>query len=58
MVLGDLRRLSRDLDNINEKLVAIHVDIAQLKVKAGVWGLIGGLISVATIITVELVLKK
>lgn len=58
MVLGDLKRLSRDLDRIEDKIVSIHIDLAQLKVRAGIWGLTGGLFSVATMIAIEFFLKK
>ena len=48
----------RELREINEKLTRVRIEIAELKVKSGVWGLAGGMISIAIMIAVELILKK
>lgn len=51
LVLAELERHSKDLENINnelkEHMKKIEVEIAMLKVKSGAWGLFGGLIPIA-----------
>lgn len=42
-------------DKLNERLQALAIEIAKLKVKAGVWGLVGGAIPVGIAITVVLI---
>ena len=44
MVIDKLDDLDDKFSGIEDKLTQIQVDIATLKVKAGVWGGIGGLI--------------
>lgn len=52
LILSELERISKDLAHLSDKLdnfkqdeiSQIKVDIAMLKVKAGVWGVAGGLI--------------
>ena len=46
-VLSELERLNKWNENIANKQNEILVQIAMLKVKSGVWGLIGGAIPVA-----------
>ena len=46
-VLKELERLNGCYDDINEKVGLIREEIVALKIKAGVWGLIGGMIPVA-----------
>ncbi len=36
---------------INAQLLKLHIEVAGLKVKSGIWGLIGGLIPVMIMIT-------
>lgn len=45
-VLAELERLSSKQDDIQQELTSIREAIAELKVKAGIWGLIGGAIPV------------
>ena len=49
-VLAELKRLSDKSDRLDKKLdeglLQMAVEIAKLKVKAGVWGLLGGAIPV------------
>lgn len=56
-VLAELKELSRLYDCLDKKVGNMRVDIATLKVKAGIWGLIGGMIPVALIVVLWL-LKK
>lgn len=44
LVLGELDSLKTRLDGVDEKLVLVRIDVAQLKVKAGMWGAAAGLI--------------
>lgn len=61
LVLAELERHSTQLDLINTQLhrhmSEIQVEIAMLKVKAGIWGVIGGAIPVVLFIVLD-VLKK
>ena len=50
LVLHELRSHSTDLKEIRKELQAVHTDIAMLKVKAGVWGGLGGLIGSAIVV--------
>jgi len=45
-VLSELERLSDGQESVKSEVSKLRVDIAMLKVKSGVWGLIGGAISV------------
>ncbi|MBC8490464.1 MAG: hypothetical protein H8D45_30995 [Bacteroidetes bacterium] len=45
-VIRDLKRLSENIKEINNKLDDISKDTAMLKVKAGMWGMIGGALPV------------
>lgn len=44
MVLAELERLNKRVDEINNKLDRINIDIATLKVKASLWGGLSGAI--------------
>lgn len=46
LVLAELERHSSALEDINHRIASIQVEIAMLKVKSGIWGLMGGLIPV------------
>jgi hypothetical protein len=64
-VLAELKRLNDNLANLDDKIDTIKdghisplkIEIAMLKVKSGIWGLIGGAIPVILMVLVEL-LKK
>lgn len=43
-VMAELKRHSCNDDKILSLLMRIQVDIGQLKIKAGVWGLVAGMI--------------
>lgn len=45
-VIRDLKRLSENIKEIDNKLDDISKDTAMLKVKAGMWGMIGGALPV------------
>jgi hypothetical protein len=46
MVLSQLENHHKDLAAMNEKISNLRVEISALKVQAGIWGLIAGLIPV------------
>lgn len=56
LILSELERISRDLELLSDKLdhfrqdeiSKIKIDVAMLKVKAGAWGAIGGLMVALT----------
>lgn len=45
-VLEELKRINGCYVEIDKKVDKISIDIATLKVKAGIWGLIGGAVPV------------
>lgn len=49
-VLSELKRLSLAYEGLRETSEGIRIEIAKLKVKAGIWGLIGGAIPVVIMI--------
>ena len=50
--------ISKDLHEIHEKVTRLRIEVAELKIKASVWGVIGGCIPVAIMIAIEIFLKK
>lgn len=52
-VLKELERLNACYENIETDLRKIHVEIATLQVKAGIFGAIGGAIPVIVIIALS-----
>jgi hypothetical protein len=44
LILSELERVSRELRDLNEKVLEIHTEIAMLKVKSGLWGALAGAI--------------
>ena len=51
LVMDKLTEHDEIITSIEEKLVKLQVDLATLKVKAGVWGGVAGLIPVVIAIT-------
>ena len=45
-VLEELKSLNRNIEKVENKLDCISKDTAVLKVKAGLWGLLGGAIPI------------
>jgi len=56
-VLTELERQGKNQDKIFDCLTIIKQDIAGLKVKSGIWGVIGGLIPVVILIILHFLLK-
>ena len=53
-ILTELNRLNVSIENLSKQSTKLQVEIARLKVQAGVWGLAGGAIPVAIAIVVVL----
>lgn len=45
-------------DKLNERITKVRIDIAGLKVKSGIWGLIGGAIPILITISIYFLIKK
>jgi hypothetical protein len=56
-VLAELERLNDCYNGVNGQLQKIHVEIAMLKVKSGIWGAIGGCIPLLITVIMYLVSK-
>lgn len=64
-VLAEMKRLNQHLDQIEEQIASLRnnqlaqlkLEIAMLKVKSGVWGIMGGAVPIGIYIFVEM-LKK
>ena len=54
LVLHELETHTTELKSINENIKLIEKDIIMLKVKAGMWGAIAGMIPVAIVILINL----
>ena len=52
LVLSELERLNAHGERIDKALATISTDITMLKVKAGLWGLLGGLVPVTVMLAV------
>ncbi len=52
-VLKELKRLGDAYENltdkVNEELTELKTEVAMLKVKSGIWGLIGGIIVIGVV---------
>ena len=44
LVLSRINAIEHDIQTLDEKLTMLRIDVAQLKVKAGVWGAAAGMI--------------
>jgi hypothetical protein len=44
LVMSQLAGLDSDVKAIDEKLMLLRIDVAQLKVKAGIWGAVAGMV--------------
>lgn len=47
---NEIKQINQSMRDINAQLLKLHIEVAGLKVKSGVWGLIGGLIPVIIMI--------
>jgi hypothetical protein len=44
LVMDKLETLEDRIDSVDEKVVLLRIDVAQLKVKAGIWGAAAGMV--------------
>lgn len=44
LVLNKIDALEKDIIALDEKVTLLRIDVAQLKVKAGMWGAIAGMV--------------
>lgn len=47
LVLHELQAHTKELEKIQTEIKNIHIELATLKVKSGVWGLVAGTVPVA-----------
>lgn len=57
LVLSELERLGEGQDKIEAQLAKVEVRIAILQVKSGIWGFLGGAMTVVIMILVEFIKK-
>ena len=50
--------LNEHFTKIQEQLTLIRIDIAKLKVKSGIWGVIGGCVPVVILIAIYFVVRN
>lgn len=56
-VLIELKRLDTSLEEVHKELHGISLDLAMLKVKAGIWGAIAGLIPAVLALAMSMLAK-
>lgn len=56
-VLQELKRLDANVEKMNAKLSEMAINIVELKMRAGIWGLVGASIPIIIIILVEKLIK-
>lgn len=44
MVLRQLEQLDDDIKSLESQVIRLRIDVAQLKVKAGMWGAVAGMV--------------
>lgn len=52
-VLAELKRLNGCYEKLDKKLNVLVTEVAMLKIKAGVWGILGGAMTVALLLVVN-----
>ena len=57
-VLKELERLNVNYETLRKEVGKVHTEIATLKVKAGVWGTVGGAIGAAIPVLVMLLIQS
>jgi len=57
-VYRELGRISEIQNVMNDKVTKIQIEIATLKVKAGVWGVVGAAIPVVIMLGLQFLMKK
>lgn len=54
LVLGEIRRLSDQVAALSEQISTLRVEVGRLQVKSGLWGALGGVVAVLTVILVSM----
>jgi len=49
--------LEEKFETVRQEIVKVQVDIATLKVRAGIWGLMGGMIPILTALGISYLMK-
>lgn len=44
LVMDKLATMENDIQGLDEKITLLRIDVAQLKVKAGIWGAAAGMV--------------
>lgn len=57
LVLSDISKLDDSMNEVKKTISSIMVEIGMLKVKAGIWGIVGGIVSGIGAAVVSLVHK-
>ena len=55
LVLSELERFNKNQDKFDKKLDKVIIDIATLKVKASIWGALGGMVPILIAIIVWII---
>lgn len=58
LVLAELTRLNKCLSTTKKELVEVRIELAAMKVRAGVWGMAGAAIPIVIALVVALFVKK
>ena len=53
LVMAELKRLNEAVECVTTEVVSIRVEIAMLKVKAGMWGAVGACIPIIMLLAIE-----
>jgi len=56
-VLHELERLNSCMLHIDDEIMKISIEVAMLKVKAGIWGIVGGSIPVVIALAYKILSK-
>lgn len=57
LVLDKLVTLGEDLHRVEDKVETLLIDVAMLKIKAGAWGAVAGMIPAALAIVIAVVMN-
>jgi putative component of toxin-antitoxin plasmid stabilization module len=58
MTIDDRKWIETHFEKLNDRIAELRVEIAMLKVKAGTFGLIGGVIPIAVMLCIYWITKK
>lgn len=58
LVLAELTRLNKCLNSTKEELIQVRIELAAMKIRAGVWGMIGAAIPILIALAIGLFIEK